>query len=116
MSITLNTRLKVSSVNSINDPEGHENIKITFIEIRTRPPMVAMMPQDSPKELSSIVFQIQQGMSQILPKGMNDYQFQKIVLVFTPEELESFQIKPYPNQIYDVSITNGSIKFRYSNL
>lgn len=112
MSISLKTRLKVSSVSSVQGPESRENIKITFVEVRTRPPMVTMMPQSAPKEISSIVFQIQQGIQKVLPKGSAIYQFQKIVLVLTPEELEAFHIKPYPNQIYEVTITDGALQFK----
>ena len=112
MSISLKTRLKVSSVSSVQGPEGRENIKITFVELRTRPPMVTMMPQSAPKEISSIVFQVQQGIQKALPRGLTSYRFQKIVLVLAPEELEAFHIKPYPNQIYEVTITDGALQFK----
>ena len=112
MSISIKSRLKVSSVSSVQDPEGHENVRITFVEIHTRSPMVAMMPQNAPKELSSVVFQVQQGLQKVLPRGLASSQYQKIVLVLTPEELEAFNIKPYPNQIYEVAISDGSLIFK----
>ena len=112
MAISLKTRLKVSSVSSVQDPEGRESIRITFVEARATPPMVAMMPQNAPKGISSIVFQVQQGIQSVLPKGMTPFQFQKIVLVLTPEELEAFNVRPYPNQVYEVTITEGALQFK----
>ena len=116
MSISIKSRLKVSSVSSVQDPEGHGNVRITFVEMRSKSPMVAMMPQNAPKELSSVVFQVQQGIQKVMPRGLMDSQFQKIVLVLTPEELEAFHIKPYPNQIYEVTITDGDLKFLKVNI
>jgi hypothetical protein len=114
MSISLKVRLKVSSVSSAHDPEGRENIRITFVETRARPPMVAMMPQDTPREISSVVLQVQKGIQQVLPKGSAD--IQKIVLVLTPEEIEAFHTKPYPSQIYEVTISDGNLKFKNVSL
>lgn len=110
MPISLRTQLKVASVSRVQGPEGRENIRITFVETRIRPPLVAMMPQDVPKEISSVVLQVQKRIQQALPKGLPN--IQRIVLVFTPEELEAFQVKPYPNQIYEVTVSDGNLKFK----
>jgi hypothetical protein len=112
MSILFKTRLKVLSVSSVQDPEDNENIKVTFVEERTRTPMVAMVPQNVPKEISSVVFQVQEGIQKAMPQGLRNIQFQKIVLVFTSEELEAFHIKPYPSQIYEVTIFDGTLQFK----
>ena len=112
MSILVKTRLKVASVSSIQDPDGKENIMVTFVEERTRTPMVAMVPQNVPKEISSVVFQVQEGIQKAMPQGLRNIQFKKIVLVFTSEELEAFQVKPYPSQIYEVAIFDGALQFK----
>ena len=116
MPLSLKTRLKVSSVNSIQDPEGRENIRIIFVELHTRPPSIAMMPQNTPKELSGIVFQVQQGLQRVMPKELLKHRFQKVVLVFSPEELEAFNIKPYPNQVYEILIVDGALQFKKINI
>ena len=105
----LKSRLKVSSVSSVAGPDGKESVRVTFVEEHVRPPPIAMMPQDAPKEISSVVFQVQKGIQQVLPRDMA--RLQKIVLVFTAEELEAFEMKPYPNQIYEVTITGGNLRF-----
>lgn len=111
MFLTLKARLKVSSVNSVIDPEGKENIGITFIQEYAKPPMVSAVPQDTPKQISNVIFQVQQGIKKALPRGARRSQMKKIVLMFTPEELEAFSIKPYPNQIYEITITKGNLFF-----
>jgi len=40
-----------------------------------------------------------------------EYEQGKLTLVLTGDELESFRLKPYPNQLYELSITDGSLQF-----
>lgn len=110
MPISLKTKLKVSSVSSARGPDGKASIRIIFAKEHTRPPPVAIMPQSAPKEISNMVFQVQKGVQRVLPKGI--VKLQKIVLVFTPEELEAFHIKPYPNQTYEITISDGNLRFK----
>ncbi len=110
MPISLKTKLKVSSVSSAHGPDGKASIRIIFAKEHTRPPPVAIMPQSAPKEISNMVFQVQKGVQRVLPKGIVN--LRKIVLVFTPEELEAFHIKPYPNQTYEITISDGNIRFK----
>jgi hypothetical protein len=35
----------------------------------------------------------------------------KLTLIMTGEELESFRLKPYPNQLYELTITDGALNF-----
>jgi hypothetical protein len=109
MSIQLKTRLKVSSVSSVQGPDGKEYVKITFVQQHTRPPPMSVMPQNSPKEIGSVILQVQKGIQQVLPRNLG--KFQKIIVVFTSEELEAFDVKPYPNQTFEVAVTNGNLHF-----
>lgn len=110
MAISLKTRLKVSSVGSVQGPDGEHNIRIIFVEERIRPPSIAAMPQIAPREISNVVFQVQKGIQRVLPKGLT--KLQKVVLVFTPDELEAFHVKPYPNQTYEITISDGNLGFK----
>ena len=110
MSIQVKTLLKVSSVSSVQGRNGKENVKITFVEESARPPPMVAIPQNVPKEIGSMVFQVQKGLKQVLPQGLT--RLQKIVLVFTPQELDAFKMKPYPNQIYDITIGEGNLQFK----
>jgi hypothetical protein len=40
-----------------------------------------------------------------------DYEQQKLTLILTSEELESFRLKPYPNQMYELTISDGVLQF-----
>jgi hypothetical protein len=110
MTISLKTRLKVLSVSSIQSPDGKTNVSITFVQEQSRPPSVGMTPQSTPKPISNVVFQVQKGIQKVLPR--RTARSQKIVLIFTTEELEAFNMKPYPNQTYEITISDGKLQFK----
>ena len=112
MSVSVKVRLKVSSVESVQDSEGKENIRIILVEDKPTPPIASVMPQNISKEISSVVFQVQKGLQQALPGHLARSEFQKIVLVLSPEELEAFHIRPYPSQLYEVTLSDGNISFK----
>jgi hypothetical protein len=106
-------RVKVSSVKGIRDHEGREGYKIEFVEIREKPPLVIGTPKEVPKQVGSMVVQISKGIQQAFPGGSRkQLELQKITLILTAEELEAFELKPYPNQIYELSITNSKLSFK----
>ena len=106
-------RLKVQSVKSMKDVEGREGYQIDFVEVRQRPPMVTMTPTEIPEEISQMVVQISKGMQRALPGGdAKEYELRKLTMVMTAEELEAFNLKPYPNQMYELTITEGALHFK----
>jgi hypothetical protein len=106
-------RIKVQSVKSIKDVEGREGYQIDFVEVRSRPPMVTMTPTEMPDELSQMVVQISRSVQKVIPGGNSrEYELKKLTLILTAEELESFDLKPYPNQLYELAISKGSLKFK----
>jgi len=106
-------RVKVSSVRGIRDPEGIEGYRIEFVEVRKRPPMVMMTPKEVPKEIGQMVVQISKGIQKSIPGGRTkEYELQKLSLTFTDEELEAFEIQPYPNQIYELTISKENLSFK----
>jgi hypothetical protein len=106
-------RIKVQSVKSMKDVEGREGYQIDFVEVRQRPPMVTMTPTEIPEEISQMVVQISKGMQRVLPGGdAKEYELRKLTLILTAEELEAFRLKPYPNQLYELSISDGSLSFK----
>lgn len=110
---TTTMRLKVSSVRGVQDPEGRGGYRIEFVEVRDKPPMVIPTPSEMPKEVSSMVVQISKGIQQSIPGGRKkQYELQKLTFLFTAEELEAFAMKPYPNQIYELTISKGTLSFR----
>jgi hypothetical protein len=105
-------RLKVQSVKAVKDVEAREGFQIDFVEIRQRPPMMSMTPTEMPEEIGQMVVQITKGMQRVLPGGnTKDYELKKLTLILTAEELEAFALKPYPNQIYEMNISGGTLAF-----
>jgi len=106
-------KIKVQSVKATKDIEGRDGFQIDFVEVRPRPPMVTMTPTDLPQEISQMVVQITKGVQHVLPGGdAREYQVRKLTLILTGEELESFNLKPYPNQLYELTIANGTMSFK----
>lgn len=106
-------KLKVQSVKSVKDVEGREGFQIEFVEVRQRPPMLTMTPTEVPEEISQMVVQITKGVQKVLPGGdSKQYELRKLTLILTAEELEAFRLKPYPNQLYELTISDGVLSFK----
>ena len=106
-------KLKVQSVKSVKDVEGREGFQIEFVEVRQRPPMLTMTPTEIPEEISQMVVQITKGVQKVLPGGgSKEYELRKLSLILTAEELEAFRLKPYPNQLYELTISDGVLSFK----
>lgn len=106
-------RLKVQSVMSVKDPEGREGYQIEFVEVRQRPPMVMVTPSEIPEEISQMVVQISKGVQHVLPGGSaKELEIRKLTLILTTDELEAFRLRPYPNQLYEMTITDGTLNFK----
>jgi hypothetical protein len=97
----------------MKDVESREGYQIDFVEVRPRPPMVTMTPTEIPEEISQMVVQISKGVQKVLPGGdAREYEVRKLTLLLTAEELEAFRLKPYPNQLYELTITDGVLSFK----
>jgi len=111
--ISSKIRLKVQSVKAVKDVEKRESYQIDFVEIRQRPPMVMMTPPEVPEEIGQMVVQISKGVQRVLPGGdAKEYEVRKLTMILTAEELEAFKLKPYPNQVYELTITEGALYFK----
>jgi hypothetical protein len=109
--ISSKIRVKVQSVRSVKDPEGRECFQIDFVEVRQRPPMVMMSNPDVPEEINQMVVQVTKSFQGMMPGAGKDYEQMKLTLILTGEEIESFRLKPYPNQLYELTITDGTLNF-----
>ena len=106
-------RVKVQSVKAIRDIEGREGFQIDFAEVRSRPPVGSVTSTQLPDDIGQMVVQITKGMQQVMPGGTSkEYESRKLTMIFTANELEAFQLKPYPNQLYELNITNGILEFK----
>ncbi len=111
--ISSKIRLKVQSVRSVKDPEKREAFQIDFVEVRSKPPMIMMSNPDVPNEINQMVVQVTKSFQGIIPgSGDTTYEQKKLTLILTGEELESLNMKPYPNQMYEMVISDKSLSFK----
>jgi len=110
--ISSKIRLRVQSVRSVKDPEKREAFQIEFVEVRSKPPMVMMSNPDVPNEINQMVVQVTKSFQGIIPGSMDTtYEQRKLTLILTGEELESLNMKPYPNQMYEMIISDKLLSF-----
>jgi len=110
--ISSKIRLRVQSVRSVKDPEKREAFQIEFVEVRSKPPMVMMSNPDVPNEINQMVVQVTKSFQGIIPGSMDTtYEQRKLTLILTGEELESLNMKPYPNQMYEMIISDKRLSF-----
>ena len=111
--ISSKIKLKVQSVRAIKDPENKEAFQIEFVEVRSKPPMVMMSNPEIPEEINQMVVQVTKSFQGILPGTQETtYEQRKLTMILTGEELESLNMKPYPNQLYELVISDGSLSFK----
>ena len=104
--------IKVQSVKAVKDFEGRECFQIDFVEVRQRPPVMMMNNPEVPDEIGQMVVQVTKSFQNMMPgMGGKDYEQNKLTIIVSGEELESFKLKPYPNQLYELTITDGSLHF-----
>jgi hypothetical protein len=110
--ISSRIKLKVQSVRALRDPENREAFQIEFVEVRSKPPMLMISNPEVPEEINQMVVQVTKSFQGILP-GVQDstYEKKKLTLILTGEELESLNLKPYPNQMYELIISDKSLTF-----
>jgi len=108
--ISSKIKLKVQSVRAIKDPENKEAFQIEFVEVRSKPPMVMMSNPDVPNEINQMVVQVTKSFQGIMPGTQETtYEQRKLTMILTGEELESLNMKPYPNQLYELIISERNL-------
>ncbi|MCB2172518.1 arcadin 1 [archaeon] len=111
--ISSKIKLKVQSVRAIKDPENKEAFQIEFVEVRSKPPMVMMSNPDVPNEINQMVVQVTKSFQGIMPGTQETtYEQRKLTMILTGEELESLNMKPYPNQLYELIISESNLSFK----
>jgi hypothetical protein len=60
-----------------------------------------------------MVVQVTKSFQGILPGTQdNTYEQRKLTVILSGEELESLNMKPYPNQLYELVISDKSLNFK----
>jgi hypothetical protein len=71
-----------------------------------------MSNPEVPNEINQMVVQVTKSFQGIIPgSGDTTYEQKKLTLILTGEELESLNMKPYPNQMYEMVISDNNMSF-----
>ena len=102
-------RVRVQRVESIKDPEGNLGKRIELVE-ESIVPRFAIRP---PTEEARMVQDVIQALQQQFPMFAMQPQINipKVILFLTEQEYEELGINFNVNQLYDVELSNGIIKF-----
>lgn len=103
-------RVRVQRIESIRDPEGNLGKRIELVEERSMPRFAIRPATEEGRMVQDVVQALQQQLPVMGAPG--SIAFPKIVLFLTEEEYDQLSITFDVNQIYEVELTNQTIKFR----
>jgi len=102
-------RVRVQRIESIKDPEGNLGKRIELMEESVVPRFAIKPPTEEARMVQEVVrvFQQQLPMFTMQPQISSP----KIILFLTEEEYEELGISFNVNQVYDVELSNSTIRF-----
>jgi hypothetical protein len=103
-------RVRVQRIESIHDPEGSLGKRIELVEERPMP----RFPMRPSSEEGRMVQDVVQALQQQLPIANigGSVAFPKIILFLTEQEYDELGITFDVNQLYEVDLTDNTIKFK----
>jgi len=103
-------RVTVQRIESIRDQSGSLGKRIELVE-EIAPPSFAIRP---PSEEARVVQDVFKALQQQLPMLSVQTRFSnpKIILFLTEQEYEELGVRFDVNQVYEVTLSDNSIKFR----
>lgn len=103
-------RVRVSKIESIQDPDGNLGKRIELLEDREIP-RFALRPQSEEGQMVQDVLRaLQQQVPMFSPR--TQLAIPKVILFLTEQECESLGIEFDVNQVYDITLENQAIRFR----
>jgi len=103
-------RVIVQRIESIRDPAGNLGKRIELVEEDVVPSFAIRPPSEEARIVQDVVKAFQQ---QIPMMGVRaQFSTPKIILFLTEQEYEELGVRFDVNQVYEVELSNQSIKFR----
>ena len=103
-------RVRVSKIESIQDPDGNLGKRIELLEDREIP-RFALRPQSEEGQMVQDVLRaLQQQVPMFSPR--TQLAVPKVILFLTEQECESLGIEFDVYQVYDITLENQAIRFR----
>jgi hypothetical protein len=103
-------RVRVQKIESIRDPDGNLGKRIELIEERNVPRFAVRPSSEEARMVQGVV----QALQQQLPAFSTRAQFSlpKMILFLTEPEYEELGISFDVNQIYELGLSNQTLKFK----
>lgn len=103
-------RVRVQKIESIRDPEGNLGKRIELVEERVIPRLPIKPESEEARMVQGVLQALQKQLPMLTPRAQ--LTLPKIVLFLTESEYESLGIDFDVNQVYEVELSEQSIKFR----
>jgi hypothetical protein len=105
--------VRVQRIESIRDPEGVLGKRIELVEERKIPRFRIQPASEEARMVQSVVQVLQQQLPvHVMQGGVN---LPKIILFLTEQEYDQLGIKFDVNQVYEVELSNQTVKFGKSH-
>ncbi len=104
------TRVRVHKIESIRDPDGNLGKRVELIEDRVVPRFVVRPPSEEAKIVQEVVKSLQQQLPVLAPRAQ--MALPKVILFLTEREYEELGIVFDVNQVYELELADGSVRFR----
>jgi hypothetical protein len=101
--------VRVQRIESIRDPEGMLGKRIELVEERKIPRFSIQPANEEARMVQSVVQALQQQLPTHTVQG--GFNLPKIILFLTEQEYDQLGIKFDVNQVYEVELSDQSIKF-----
>lgn len=102
-------RVRVQRIESIKDPEGNLGKRIEIVEESVVPRFAIRPPTEEARMVQEVVRAVQQQMPMFTVQPQ--ISIPKIILFLTEQEYEQLGVSFDVNQIYEVELSKGSIRF-----
>lgn len=105
------TRVRVQKIESVRDPEGNLGKRIELIEDRVIPRFAVRPATEEARMIQEVMKSVQQQLP-MLATQRTQFSLPKMILFLTEREYEKLGISFDVNQIYELELSEQSIKFK----
>ncbi len=102
-------RVLVQRIESIKDPSGNLGKRVELVEEEIMPSYAIRPPTEEARIIQDVFKALQQQMPIIGAQAR--FSSPKIILFLTEQEYEALGVRFDVNQVYDVNLAEGTIKF-----
>jgi len=103
-------RVIVHRIESIKDPAGNLGKRVELVEEEMMPSFAIRPPTEEARVVQDVFKALQQQMPMLGAQAR--LSSPKIILFLTEQEYEALGVRFDVNQVYDVELAEGTIKFR----